>query len=65
MFVTINYRNSYIVALPDHLWLPFIDKPQSYVVVFAMIYSEVYKYLIPKCEHRISIHEIVTSDEYL
>ena len=37
MFVTVHPKKSYKVAFPYHQWLPFIDQPQSYEVVFSMI----------------------------
>ena len=42
LFVTVNTRSACKLEFSDHLWLPFIDQPQSDVVVFAMIYFHIY-----------------------
>ena len=42
LFVTVNPRSACKLEFSDHLWLPFIDQPQSYVVVCAMIYFHIY-----------------------
>ena len=32
----------------DHLWLPFLDQPQSDIVVFAIINFQIYNILVTK-----------------
>ena len=56
MFVPVHASNACKVKIPDHLWLPFIDQLQSDEVVFSMIYFYVYKYLVTKWKHGISIN---------
>ena len=41
LFVIVNPRNACKMGFSDHLWLPFLDQPQSYVVAFAMIYFDI------------------------
>ena len=53
------------MEITDHLWLSFIDQPQSDVFVFAMIYFDIYKYLVTEWNNGISINNIVTFNEYL
>ena len=65
LFVTFNTRYAYILVFPDHMWIPFIDQPQPYVVVFSTIYFNIYKYIVTKWKHYISIHDIVTLNEYI
>ena len=46
LFVTFNTRYAYRVVFPDHMWMPFLDQPLPDVVVFAIIYFDIYKYLV-------------------
>ena len=34
VFVTVQPKNTCKLEFVDHLWLPFLDKPQSGIVVF-------------------------------
>ena len=47
----------------DHSWLPFLDQPKSDVVVFAIIYFEIYKNLVTKWEHGISTDNTIPSSQ--
>ena len=31
-FVTVNPRNAYKMGFADHIWIPFLDKPQPDIV---------------------------------
>ena len=44
-FVVINPRSACKMRFSDHLWLPFLGQPQSYVVVFTIIFLTYIKYL--------------------
>ena len=46
LFVTVNPKHPCKLEFSDHLWLPFLDKPQSDVVVFAIICFQIYKMLV-------------------
>ena len=59
LFVTVHPRNVCKMVFPDHLWLPFLDQPQSDKVVFAIIYFGIYKYLVTEWKHGIYINDIV------
>ena len=48
-----------------HLWLPFIDQPQSDAVVFAIITFDLYKKIVTKREHVISTNDEFTFNENL
>ena len=45
LFVTVNPKKSCRLEFSDHLWLPFIDQPHSDVVIFAIIYFQIYQNL--------------------
>ena len=47
----------------DHLWLPFIDQPQSDIVVFAMITFQIYNILVTKWKQGISPNDMITLNE--
>ena len=44
----------------DNLWLPFIGKPQSNVVLFVIFYFDKYKYIVTEWNHEIFIDDTVT-----
>ena len=43
LFVAVNTRNTRALEFAYHLWLTCIDQPHSYVVVFEIIYFQIYK----------------------
>ena len=49
----------------DNLWLPFLDRPQSDIVVFAIITFQIYKILLTKWNHVIGPNNIITLNEWL
>ena len=53
LFVTVNPINACKLRFSDHLWLPFLDQPQSDVLVFAIIYFEIYINLVIERKHGI------------
>ena len=63
--VTVPTISTYIVLLPDNMWLPLLDQPQLYFVVFYIIYCSVYKQLVTKLKYIISKHGKVTFYESL
>ena len=38
LFVTVQPKNACKLEFSDHLWIPFIDQPQSDILVFANNY---------------------------
>ena len=46
LFATINPKNACKLEFSDHLWLPFLDQPQSDVKVFAIITFHIYNILV-------------------
>ena len=49
----------------DHLWLQFLDQTQSDIVVFAIIYFQIYNMLVTKWKHRIVPNDIISFDKEL
>ena len=47
----------------DHLWLPFVDQPQSDIVIFSIITFHTYNILVTKCRHGIGPNNIITLNE--
>ena len=48
-----------------HLWLPFLDQPQSDIVVFAIRTFHIYNILVKKCKHVIGPNDIITFSQEL
>ena len=42
-----------------HAWLPFIDQPQSDVVVFATIYFDIYINIATEQKHGMSTNDTI------
>ena len=53
------------MELSDHLWLPFLDEPQSNIVVFGIINFQIYHILISKLKHGIGLIDIIKFNEKL
>ena len=43
---TVQPKNECKSGFADHLWLPFLDQPQSDIVVFSIINFQIYKILV-------------------
>ena len=63
--VTVQPKNSCKLEFLDHLWLPFLDQPQSDIVFFVVINFDIYKTLISKLKHVIVSIDIITFNEEL
>ena len=61
----VNTRNACKMKFTDHLWLPFLDKPQSDDILFAMIYLSANKNIVTERKHVISKNGIIKSNETL
>ena len=57
--VTVQPKNACKLEFTDHLWLPFLDKPQSDIVVFVIIIFQIYNNLVTKFKHGIVRNYIV------
>ena len=53
------------MLFPDNLCLSYIDQPQSYGILFEIIFFGVYKYPVLTPYNGIYINDIVTLDEQL
>ena len=63
--VTGQPENACKLKFADHLWLPFIDQPQSDVVVFEMINFQIYYIVVTKWKLRIGPNTIITFNGWL
>ena len=63
LFVTVNRQNSCKLEFDHHLWIPFLNKPQSDIKFFAIIYFHMDKILMKKWEHEIGPNDFVTFNE--
>ena len=45
-YVTVQPKNAYKLEFVDHLCLPFLDQPQSNIVVFELITFQTYNILV-------------------
>ena len=62
-FVTFQPKNACKLEFSDHLWLPFLDQPQSDIVVFAIITFQLHNILVTKWKHRIGPNKIITFNQ--
>ena len=46
--VTVQQNNACKLEFADHLWLPYLDQPQSDIVVFANITFQIYHFIVSK-----------------
>ena len=58
--VTIQPKNARKLEFVDHLWLPFLDEPQSDILVFSLFSCKIYTILVSKWKHGIGIIDIIT-----
>ena len=63
--MTVNPRNTCKLEFADHLWLPFLDRLQSDVVIIVIIYFQMYKNLVTERKHGISTNDIITFNDSL
>ena len=61
----VNPKNTCKLIFSDYLWIPFLDQPQLYFVVFAMIYPQICKVILTKLRHEIGPNDIFTLNEKL
>ena len=47
----------------DHVWLPFLDQPQSDIVVFEVITFQIYNILVSKWKNRMGPIDIITFND--
>ena len=58
-------KNAGKLEFIDNLWLPFLDQPQSGIVVFPRINFQIYNILVSKWKHGIGNIEIITFNDKL
>ena len=63
--VTVQPKKAYKLEFVDHLWLSFLDQPQSDIVVFTIITFQIYNILVLKWKHLIYPIDIITFNEEL
>ena len=63
--VPVQPQNECKLEFMDHLWLPFLDQPQSEIVFFAIITFQIYNILLSKWKHGIDTIYIITFNEEL
>ena len=56
-------KNACKLEFADNLWLPFLDKLHSDIVVFAIITFHIYNILVSIWKHRIGPIDIFTFNE--
>ena len=61
--MTINPQNACKLEFDGHLWLPFLDQPQSEVVVFIIITFQIYKIIVTKYKNEIFLNGVITFNE--
>ena len=49
----------------DHLWIPFLDKTQSDIIVSAIIKFHIYKILVTNWKHGTGANDIIPFNGYL
>ena len=59
-FVTVQPKNACKLGFIDHLWLPFLDQPQSDIVFFEIMTFQIYNILVTKCKHGICPNDIIS-----
>ena len=62
-FLKVNQKGKYKLNFGYYLWLPYLDQPQSDVVVFAIIYFHIYIILVTDSKHVIRPNAIITFNE--
>ena len=63
--VIVQPKHSCKLEFVDHLWLPFLDQPQSYIVVLEVITFKIYNSLVSKWKHGIGTIDIITFNDEL
>ena len=46
--VIVQPKNACKLEFADHLWMPFLEQPQSYILVFAIIDFHIYNIRVTK-----------------
>ena len=65
LFVTVQPKSAYKLEFIDRLQLPFLDQPQSDIVVFAIITCHIYNIIVTKWKHGIVSNDIISLNEEL
>ena len=62
-FAAVQPKKSCILEFSDNPWLPFLDQPQSDIVVFVMINFQIYNILVHKWKHGVVPNDIISFNE--
>ena len=62
---TVQPKHLFKLESADHLWIPFLDQPQSYIAVFEMINFRVHNILVTKWTYGIGPDNIIAFNEEL
>ena len=65
LFDMVNPKSACKLEFADHLWIPFLDQPQSDVVDFAILYFHIHIMLVTEWKHGIGPNYIITFNEEL
>ena len=65
LFVTVNPKNACKLEFADNLWLPFLDKSHSDILIFTIISFQMYEILVTKWKNGIVPNDIITFNEEL
>ena len=61
--MTVNPKTPCKLESAEHLWLPFLDRPQSDVVDFEIIYFHICIILVTQCKYVIGPIDIISFNE--
>ena len=56
---TVQPKNECRLEFSDHLWLPFLEQPQSKILVFVIITFQIYNIVVTKWKHGIGPKDII------
>ena len=62
-FFTVQPKYACKLEFSDHLWLPFLDQPQSDILVLVINNFYTYNILVTKWKRGIFPNDIITSNE--
>ena len=65
LFVTIHPKNACKLEFSYHLWLSFLDQPQSYAVVLEIITFHIYHTMVTKWKHILGPNDLITFNKEL
>ena len=61
--VKVQPKQSCKLESANHLWISFLDQPQSDIVGFAIITFQIYSIIVKKCKHVIGPNDMIAFNE--